>query len=472
MINETESKAEFEKFIKHPQLLQNLTDKMGFTQPTPIQLAVGPSVLEGRNLVAGAKTGSGKTIAFLAPLSERLLKNQTSKALVLAPTRELVLQIDEEATKLLDGQTDVVSVPVYGGIPIDPQILAIRHHKPRLVIATPGRIIDLAQEEIIKFSDFDAVVLDEADRMLDMGFAPQVTQILEALTNLKQTLLFSATLPDELNDLMVRFCPDPFRIQVDAPNQSSETIQHKAIFCDRRHKLERLIELLSDPKIVALVFARTRNRTDELHRRLSQKLSGTGILHAGFGMSDRERTLRAFRDGQIRILVATDVVSRGIDVDTITHVVHYDLSDSLEDYIHRSGRSGRAGREGMTVAFFESDSRDSMEKYKELQKRVQFEILGEGPRETRGERDRSHSRPQKREGHTSHRPKHPGARRHETKSQEGSKSHERNKSHERTKSQNHRTKGPHRDSTSAHKPKPTSLVQKTKNFFGKFFGSR
>jgi ATP-dependent RNA helicase RhlE len=373
----------FEQILNHPLVLEGLQKNLGFESPTPIQIAVAPAVLEGRNLFAGAKTGSGKTIAFLAPLAERLLKNELKKVIILAPTRELALQIDEEAAKLLEGQNDVVPAVFYGGVPIEPQILVLKHHRPRIFICTPGRVLDLVEEGLIPLMDIEVCVLDEADRMCDMGFAPQVTQIFELLTGLKQTLLFSATLPKELSEMMNRFCPDPVRVQVDAADKSSETIRHEAILCNRREKIQRLSRLLQAQDVTALVFTRTRNGADSLHRSLKRELRNISILHAGYSMGERERTIRAFREGEIRILIATDVVSRGIDVDKITHVIHFDIPDSLEDYIHRSGRSGRAGRAGHTIAFFEKDNRDQMAKFQEFKKKIFFEPLAdqvEGPK--------------------------------------------------------------------------------------------
>ncbi|MDB5038288.1 MAG: hypothetical protein JWQ35_1816 [Bacteriovoracaceae bacterium] len=430
---------------------------MGFTAATPIQAAVIPTVLAGRNLFAGAKTGSGKTMAFLAPIVERLLNGEAKKALILGPTRELVLQMDEEAAKLLEGQTDVVSVPVYGGVPIDPQILAIRHHRPRIFIATPGRCLDLIQEEMLSLGDIEISVLDEADRMCDMGFAPQVTEILELLVNCKQTLLFSATLPKELSEMMNKFCPDPIRIQVDASDESSETIQHQAVFATRNNKLEKLIELIKPPEVTGLVFTRTRHGADALHRTLDRQARNIGILHAGFSMGDRERTIRAFREGEIRILIATDVVSRGIDIDRITHVIHFDLPDSLEDYIHRSGRSGRAGRKGNTIAFFEKDNRDHMEKLKELKKKVQFEFL-ESPASSSEERPAGNSR---RPARADSRP---------PRNADRNNSRRPSPRHRGADIRNEpRAKAPVHTKTKDAKPR-SDLISKTKKLIGKIFG--
>jgi superfamily II DNA/RNA helicase len=365
----------FSDLLKNPILLRNLTEQLQFTEPTPIQAAVIPSALEGKNIYAGAKTGSGKTMAFLLPIAERMFNGEIKRALVLAPTRELVLQMDEEAMKVLDGQNQVVSIPLYGGVPIDPQILGMKHHKPRILLATPGRVLDFLSEGLLPVNEIEVVVLDEADRMCDMGFAPQVNEILAQIHTIKQMLLFSATLPNQLNEIMDKFCKDPIRIKVDAPDVSSETITHQAIFTTRHNKLRELQKIVSQPDDISIIFTKTRNRADEIHRALARTANDFGVLHAGFEMEERERTIRAFRDGKIRHLIATDVVSRGIDIDTISHVIHFDLPESLEDYIHRSGRSGRAGRKGTTIAFFEKDNPDAMRKLEIFSKRIKFEKL-------------------------------------------------------------------------------------------------
>ncbi len=366
----------FETLLQHPVLIENLVGKLQYS-PSPIQEAVIPSILDGKDIYAGAKTGSGKTIAFLAPIIQRLFNDSAKKALILAPTRELALQIDEEAMLILEGQSKLVSIPLYGGVPIDPQILALRHHHPRILIATPGRMIDFIQEGCLPLNELEICVLDEADRMCDMGFAPQVTQILDVLPHRKQTLLFSATLPKQLNDIMSRFCPNPVRIQVDAADEASDTINHQVILCDRHEKVTQLIRILELPDVSCLVFTKTRKRADELHRTLTRKGVAVGILHAGYSMPERERTMKGFREQSIRHIIATDVVSRGIDVDHLTHVVHYDLPDALEEYIHRSGRSGRAGRTGTTIALVEKGNRNQLAQLEELKKKVNPEMIGQ-----------------------------------------------------------------------------------------------
>ncbi len=369
-----EGKA-FDSFLTESLILQNLKNEFGFSVATPIQSEVAGPIFEGRNIFAGAKTGSGKTIAFLAPLAQRLLQNEIKNVLVLAPTRELVLQIDEEAEKLLMGQNQVVPVALYGGVPIEPQALVMKHHKPRLFMATPGRLLDFLTEGLIPFGDFDVVVLDEADRMCDMGFAPQVTDILELCINVKQALLFSATLPPELDKVMKKFCPDPVRIQVDAADQTNASIEHKVLFCDRSHKLRKLASLMKDDAYLGVIFTRTRIGADQVHRELKRVRSDIGILHAGYSMDERERTIRAFKDNKISLLVATDVASRGLDINHIRQVIQFDFPESLDDYIHRSGRSGRAGRSGISVLFVEKDNRNQMRAFEELSEKVTFQPL-------------------------------------------------------------------------------------------------
>ena len=449
----------FSELLTQKILIENLTVKMGFQAATPIQTASIPVILTGKDVYAGAKTGSGKTIAFLAPLAERIMKGEIQRILVLAPTRELALQMDEEAMHLLDGQTDVVSVPLYGGVPIDPQILALKAHKPRVLIATPGRVMDLVGEGALSLTNIQVSVLDEADRMCDMGFAPQVSQILDLMHDRKQMLLFSATLPKELTDIMSRYCPQPERIQVDAPDQSSETIHHQASFTTRREKLGKLIDLLrSEPKSMSAIFVKTRNKADDIYKQISRVMPKVAVLHAGLPMSERERTIRDFRDGKINHLIATDVFARGIDVDGITHVIHFDLPFNLEEYIHRSGRSGRAGRQGTTIAFVEIDNPDHIKLFRSFQKKVEFHPLA-GEELPDLDRPMVRSSPQNANRQKTRRG---GAR--------GRGGRERESSHH---VRQHESQSPRRHSPSKRaepKQKASGFLSKTKSFLKKVFG--
>jgi ATP-dependent RNA helicase DeaD len=365
--------VQFKDLIQQDLIINNLTEKMGFTDPTPIQKAVIPSILEGKDVCAGAKTGSGKTMAFILPIAQMIFEGRIKKALVLCPTRELALQIDEEAMRALDGQNQVVSIPLYGGVPLDQQLRALKTHKPSLYIATPGRTIDFMMEEALNFDEIELIVLDEADRMCDMGFSPQITQILGSLRSRKQSLMFSATMPKEANEIMMSYMKDPVKIQVDSPQKASNTIEHRVIYVSRRDKNRSLSKILEAPDQVTVIFCRTRKGADRLYEDLRRERHGVGILHAGYEMNEREKTIRGFRDGKITTLIATDVASRGLDIDTVTTVIHYEVPESLDDYIHRSGRSGRAGRKGVAYLLVDRQSSNDRRSLEEFSKVVKFE---------------------------------------------------------------------------------------------------
>ncbi|MGA0163498.1 MAG: DEAD/DEAH box helicase [Bdellovibrionota bacterium] len=365
----------FSQLLQSPQILSNLSEKMGFKTPTAIQEAVIPVILKGLDLYAGAKTGSGKTVAFVAPLAQLLLENKVKKALVLSPTRELAIQIDEEAMKVFGDDPELVSIPLYGGVPLDQQVRALKIHRPRLYVATPGRFLDFISEGLLALSDIEVCVLDEADRMCDMGFSPQIEEILNTLPNLRQVLMFSATLPKEATLIMERYLKSPVKIQIGNPAESNESIEHFAYIIGRRDKMKTLSQLLREDVESAVIFTRTRKGADRLHDSLRQKKVRAGILHAGYSMSDREKTLRAYREGKLKVLVATDVAARGLDIDHVTHVIHFDLPESSEDYIHRSGRSGRAGRKGTTIALIEKESSMQRAQLESLSKNISIQVL-------------------------------------------------------------------------------------------------
>jgi len=356
---------------------------MGFKVPTPIQQAVIPPILDGRDIYAGAKTGSGKTVAFLAPLCQMIMEGRVRKALILSPVRELAIQIDEEAMKVLgEDQKDFVSVPLYGGVPLDQQLRVLKIYKPCIYVATPGRMIDFMGEGCLDLGEIDVCILDEADRMCDMGFSPQVTQILDTLPNCKQYLMFSATLPKEANDIMVRYLRNPEKIQVDPPDESSSTIEHKVVLVSRRDKRNRLLDVLADGFDTSLIFTRTRKSADIIYELLKKARVDVGILHAGYSMNERERTIRDFKGGKLHHLVATDVAARGLDVQHVTLVVQYEMPESIEDFIHRSGRAGRAGRYGLNICFVEKENIFQRRQIKEFAKKINFtggtEDEGEG----------------------------------------------------------------------------------------------
>ena len=449
--------ASFDSLLSNSLILKNLSGVLSFTHSTPIQESAIPAILTGKDVYAGAKTGSGKTMAYLLPIFQRILSGEINRALVLAPTRELALQIDEEAMKIVDGQTAVVSIPLYGGVPIDPQILALRAHKPKLLITTPGRVLDLVQEGALSLSDIQVVVLDEADRMCDMGFTPQVSQIMELVTDRKQTLLFSATLPAELNEIMTKYCHEPVRIQVDSADKASDTIEHFVLMCSRRDKMKHVREIISKPNVISVVFTKTRNKSDEVYDGLVNKVENLAVLHAGLPMQEREKTLRALKEGKVRTLISTDVFARGIDIDDITHVIHYDLPQNLEDYIHRSGRSGRAGKEGTTIALVESDNADQMRLVDLIAKKVKLKSYDGSPLDLRVRDSRSP------------RPDHRRTRPHESNGPRDS--------HGRSDRPPSKRGKPHQKTHQSKPQKPvekkkTSLISKTKSILKRVFGKK
>jgi|GEM_PF-6453939 len=373
--------ARFDELLSEQKVIENIIQGMGFVNPTPIQEAVIPDILQGRDVYAGAKTGSGKTVAFLAPIAELLYQGKIKKALVLSPVRELALQIDEEAMKVLGpNQTDFVSMPLYGGVPLDQQLRALKVHHPVLYIATPGRMIDFISEGVLDLFDIELCVLDEADRMCDMGFSPQVTEILRTLPNRRQTLMFSATLPPEANDIMTQFLNNPVRIQVDPPDEASSTITHRVIYCSSHEKKKKLEELIRSEERSCLIFTRTRKSADRLYDEMRKSISQLGVLHAGYTMGEREKTIRQYREGKIKYLLATDVAGRGIDIERVNMVINYELPEGADDYIHRSGRAGRAGRSGVSVSLVDPRNFAQAKLVKQLSEKMEIEFSGKAER--------------------------------------------------------------------------------------------
>lgn len=444
----------FAELLNNKIIQENLIEKMGFQQATPIQEAVIPPILEQKDVYAGAKTGSGKTIAFVAPMAQMLLEGKIKKALVLSPTRELALQIDEEAMRVLANQTEHVSIPLYGGVPLDQQLRALKSHNCSLYIATPGRMIDFISEGCLPLSDIEVCVLDEADRMCDMGFAPQVMEILSTLPNRKQTLMFSATLPKAANEIMNNFLHDPVQIQIDSPTEMSSTIKQRAIFCDRKDKVSKLRELLNKDDQYSVVFTRTRKNADRIYERLSKEVKGLGILHAGYSMGERERTIRSFKEGKLHHIIATDVAARGLDVESLTQVIHFDLPDNTEDYIHRSGRSGRAGRSGEAYALVDRSSHGEQKLIETLSKSMDIEYV-DATQNNRSRRGTGGNKGPSKNSKKSQSPSKPNRSRSGNKKRSDSKQ----KNEPRKKQASQKQKSPE-------KPKKLGLLQKTKKLFG------
>ena len=341
----------FNDFSLNPALQRGIRD-LGFEEPTPIQAKAIPPALEGRDVLAAAMTGSGKTAAFSLPLLQRLTETRRSgiRALILTPTRELAAQVEEHLAEL-GRHTRITSTSVYGGVKPGRQIKALRGGVD-VVVATPGRLLDHMSQPWMSFDDLEVLVLDEADRMLDMGFLPDVKRILRALPRERQTLLFSATLPRPIVDLSRSLLDDPARINVERKSAPASGITQELMPVGEPQKRALLLELLRRGELdTALVFTRTKHRANRLHKFLDKAGVASERIHGNRSQNQRQKALAAFRDGRVKVLVATDVAARGIDVEELPHVVNFDVPGQAEDYIHRVGRTARAKSTGDALTF-------------------------------------------------------------------------------------------------------------------------
>jgi ATP-dependent RNA helicase DeaD len=333
-----------------PSMLKALTHAR-YVTPTPIQAAFIPQALDGLDVIGQAKTGTGKTAAFGIPVIEMLeSRGRGPQALILAPTRELTQQIVGELQKLtLDTQVSVCGT--YGGEPIDRQIRALARGVD-LVVGTPGRLLDHIERRTLYLGDIVHVVLDEADRMLDIGFRPDIERILRKLPTPRQTMLLSATINSDVRRLAQRYMYEPIEVNLSRDEPSVDTIQQFYVSVSTERKFDLLMLLLKrDRPRQCIVFTRTKRGADRLADRLHRSISGVAAIHGDLPQSTRDRVMRGFRSGQISVLVATDVVGRGIDVENISHVINYDMPDDAENYVHRIGRTGRMGKDGVAYLF-------------------------------------------------------------------------------------------------------------------------
>src|SRR3989440_8504101 len=338
-----------------PQIVQAVRDA-GYTEPTPIQVAAIPLISAGHDIIGIAQTGTGKTAAFVLPILMKLAASKPNgqtrgpRALVVAPTRELVVQI-EENVRAYAKHVPLRMATVFGGVNERPQIEALRSGVD-LVVATPGRLIDLMEQRAANLSGVEFLVLDEADRMLDMGFLPQIRRIVKALPQKRQTLMFSASLSHEIEQLTHQFQRSPRIVQIGRRANPAETVTQFAYEVRPHLKFALLLHLLGDPKFdTVLVFTRTKHGADKIARRLESSGIKTGTMHSNRSQNQRLRALKDFKSGAVRVLVATDIAARGIDVDGISHVVNYDFPMHPEDYVHRIGRTGRAHAVGDAISF-------------------------------------------------------------------------------------------------------------------------
>jgi len=341
-----------------------------YQTPTPIQAAFIPQALDGLDVIGQAKTGTGKTAAFGIPLIEMLEpRGRGPQAIILAPTRELTQQIVGELQRLAYG-SDVAVCGVFGGEPIDRQIRAL-HHGVDLVVGTPGRVLDHIQRRTLYLDDMVHVVLDEADRMLDIGFRPDIERILRQLPSPRQTMLLSATISADVRKLAYRFMFEPVEVNLSRDEPSVDTIRQYYISVNADRKFDLLVLLLKrDRPRQCIVFTRTKRGADRLAERLRRLIPGVSAIHGDLAQTTRDRVMRGFRSGQISVLVATDVVGRGIDVEGISHVVNYDIPDDPENYVHRIGRTGRMGKDGVAYLFVCPDQGEPLTAIENLINRV------------------------------------------------------------------------------------------------------
>lgn len=325
-------------------------EAQGWTEPTPIQEKCIPVALEGRDVVGVAQTGTGKTGAFMLPTLEQVRAGEGLQALVLCPTRELAQQVADDTVALAKG-TSLRCAAIYGGVKYGPQIDALREGF-EIIVATPGRFMDHLQRKNADLGTVRHLILDEADRMLDMGFRPQIEQIMRPMPRKRQTMLFSATMPNGVHALALRITRDAAWLEATPSGTAAEGISQLAYFVKPARKPDLLLELLSQPDWdQVLVFTRTKRGADVLERRLERAGVKTDVMHSDRQMRHRTRALDRFAGGDVRVLVATDIAQRGLDVEGISHVVNYDIPLDPEDYVHRIGRTGRAGATGTAVTF-------------------------------------------------------------------------------------------------------------------------
>ena len=358
----------FEPLGLRVELLQAV-QSLGYSEPTPIQAQAIPVILEGRDILARAQTGTGKTDAFSLPLVEILGRTRTNgkhpRALVLAPTRELAHQVGER----IKGYARRVSLRctvLYGGVRVRPQIERLKRGVD-ILVATPGRLIDLTAHRRLKLSEIEFLVLDEADRMLDMGFIDDIRDIVSLIPEERRTMLFSATYSPDILALADRLLEDPKRIEVTPRTTAAKMVRQKLHRVDRSNKLPLLLHLLETGRLErTLVFCRTRRGATKLSERLEGAGISADVIHSDKSQAQRSRTLAAFKDGELRVLVATDVAARGLDIQGLPHVINYDLPDFPQDYVHRIGRTGRAGTPGTAISLVCHDEQEILEAIQEL----------------------------------------------------------------------------------------------------------
>jgi ATP-dependent RNA helicase RhlE len=361
------------KFNELPLLetiLKNVTEA-GYETPTPIQAQSIPALLEGKDLLGIAQTGTGKTAAFTLPMLQKLASRNFSlspsepRSLILAPTRELASQIKEQLDKY-GKDLKIKNAVIFGGVGQAAQVAALRNGLD-ILIATPGRLLDLMNQGHCRLNKVEIFVLDEADRMLDMGFINDIKKVIAKLPEKKQTMLFSATMPNEIVGIANRILKSPVRVEVTPPSSTVERINQRVIFCQKAHKYQLLRKILQEEGVeLTLVFTRTKHGANKIVDYLAMHKIDSAAIHGNKSQSAREAALDNFKKGKIKVLVATDIAARGIDVQGVSHVVNYDLPVEAESYVHRIGRTARAGKDGDAISFCDETERDALSRIQKL----------------------------------------------------------------------------------------------------------
>ena len=348
-----------------PESLTHTLNHLKFDKPTQIQSIAIPIALEGKDILGSAQTGTGKTAAFAIPLIVNLYNKPTSKALVMAPTRELATQVMSQFSSLLGRKTKIKSALLIGGDSMFKQLNQLRN-KPRLIIGTPGRINDHLKRKSLQLDNLDFLVLDETDRMLDMGFSIQINEILKFAPSIRQTLLFSATLPPNIIKLSAKYMTDPVRVEVEKSDEKPLNIKQEVLYTKSDKKYDHLKSEIDKRSGSIIVFAKTKLNTETLVKKLSKDGYDAYSINGDLRQNVRTRVINNFRKMKFRILVATDVASRGIDIPHIEHVINYNLPENPDDYIHRIGRTARAGAKGETIIFITPSEKFKWNKIKKL----------------------------------------------------------------------------------------------------------
>ncbi|OGN29074.1 MAG: hypothetical protein A3A33_00255 [Candidatus Yanofskybacteria bacterium RIFCSPLOWO2_01_FULL_49_25] len=357
----------FQELNVTPRLLQAL-QTLKITTPTPIQEKAIPTALEGKDVVGIAQTGTGKTLAFGIPMIQRLLES-TAQGLIILPTRELAVQVDESLRKL-GSAFGLRTAVLIGGAPIHQQIRMLQAH-PRIIIGTPGRINDHLQQRTLSLNNISILVLDEADRMLDMGFAPQIKRILAVLPHERQMMLFSATMPNEILTMARSYMKLPVRIEVARAGTTAENVEQELFVVNRHDKMRLLDKLLSDYKGTVLIFSRTKHGARKIKLAIQNMGHRVAEIHSNRSLGQRKDALEGFKSGKYRVLVATDIAARGIDVSDIEVVINYDVPEHAEDYVHRIGRTARAGQKGRAITFASPEQKREVQ---DIQRLIRFWI--------------------------------------------------------------------------------------------------